>query len=74
MISVDTIAKVRRAHFVEGKKIKRIAREQRLARNTVRSILRAEGETERRYERSEQPMPQLGRSLQRCQVFDHASP
>jgi transposase len=60
MISVDTIAKVRRAHFVEGKKIKRIAREQRLARNTVRSILRAEGETERRYERSEQPMPRLG--------------
>lgn len=57
---MDTIAKVRRAHFVQKKSIKAIAREQRLARNTVRSILRAEGETERRYERREQPMPQLG--------------
>ena len=37
-----------------------IARELRLARNTVRSIVRAEAETERRYERREQPMPQLG--------------
>jgi transposase len=60
MISVDTIAKVRRAHFVDKKKIKAIARELRLSRNTVRSIVRAEEETERRYERREQPMPQLG--------------
>lgn len=34
MISVDTIARVRRAHFVQGKSIKAIARELRLARNT----------------------------------------
>jgi transposase len=60
MISVDTIARVRRAHFVQKKSIKAIARELRLARNTVRSIVRAEVETERRYERREQPMPQLG--------------
>lgn len=60
MISVDTIAKVRRAHFVDKKKIKAIARELRLSRNTVRSIVRAEEETDRRYERREQPMPQLG--------------
>ena len=60
MISVDTIAKVRRAHFVDKKKIKAIARELRLSRNTVRSIVRAQVETERRYERREQPMPQLG--------------
>jgi len=60
MISVDTIAKVRRAHFVDRKKIKAIARELRLSRNTVRSIVRAEEETERRYERRAQPMPQLG--------------
>ena len=60
MISVDTIARVRRAHFVQKKSIKAIARELRLARNTVRSIVRAEAETERRYERREQPMPQLG--------------
>jgi transposase len=60
MISVDTIARVRRAHFVQKKSIKAIARELRLARNTVRSIVRAEAETERRYQRREQPMPQLG--------------
>ena len=60
MISVDTIARVRRAHFVQKKSIKAIARELRLARNTVRSIVRAETETERRYERRDQPMPQLG--------------
>ena len=57
MISVDTIARVRRAHFVQKKAI---ARELRLARNTVRSIVRAAAETERRYAGREQPMPQLG--------------
>lgn len=60
MITVDTIAKVRRAYFVKKKSIKAITRELKLARNTVRSIVRAEQETERRYERREQPMPQLG--------------
>lgn len=60
MITVDTIGRVRRAHFVQKKSIKAISRELRLARNTVRSIIRAEAETERRYERRAQPMPQLG--------------
>lgn len=60
MITVDTIAKVRRLHFVEKRSIKSIARDLRLARNTVRSIVRSDGETERRYERQEQPRPQLG--------------
>jgi transposase len=63
MITVDTIGKVRRAYFVQRRKIKAIARELRLARNTVREIVRA-GETsavtERRYNRKEQPLPQLG--------------
>jgi transposase len=62
MITVDTIAKVRRAHFVEGKAIKRIMRDLRLSRGTVRGIVRAGpgGPPERRYERRKQPLPQLG--------------
>ena len=63
MITVDTIGKVRRAHFVQGKKIKAIAREFRLARNTVRDIVRAgatPGATERQYVRKDQPLPLLG--------------
>ena len=64
MVTVDTIARVRRAYFVQGRKIKAIARDLRLARNTVRDIVRAGNggaeETERRYVRKEQPLPQLG--------------
>lgn len=40
MITVDTIGRVRRAYFVQGRKIKAIARELKLARNTVRDIVR----------------------------------
>jgi transposase len=60
MLTVDTIGKVRRAHFVQGKKIKAIAREMNLARNTVRDIIRADAKTEHRYVRKDQPLPQLG--------------
>ena len=35
MLVVETIAKIRRAHFVDGKSIKQICRELRLSRNTV---------------------------------------
>ena len=69
MISVDTIAKVRRAYFVEKHSIKRIARDLRLARNTVRTIIRAEDETERRYERDHQPMPQLGAFVEKLDAM-----
>ena len=60
MVTVDTIAKVRRAYFVQKRKIKAIARDLKLARNTVRQIVRAEDQTEHRYVRREQPRPRLG--------------
>ena len=62
MITVDTTARVRRAYFVQKRKIKAIARELKLARNTVRDIVRAGagGETVRAYVRKDQPLPQLG--------------
>ncbi len=59
MLVVDTIARIRRAHFVDGKSIKQITREFDLARNTVRRVLRS-GETAFSYERSMQPRPKLG--------------
>jgi transposase len=59
MVSVDTIAKVRRAYFVQRRKIKAIARDLKLARNTVRQIVRTEQQTEHRYVRKEQPRLRL---------------
>jgi transposase len=59
MLVVETIAKIRRAFFVEKKPIKAICREQKLSRRAVRKAIRSEA-TEFRYERSVQPMPKLG--------------
>lgn len=59
MISVETIGKVRRDHFVHGKSIKQICRERGISRNSVRKILRS-GATEGRYERSHAHLPKLG--------------
>ena len=60
---MDTVGRVRRAYFVQGRKIKAIARELKLARNTVRDIVRAGAGgsevTKRKYVRKEQPLPQL---------------
>ena len=56
---MDTIGRVRRAYWVQKKKIKAIARELRLSRGTVRRIVRS-GETAPAYERKEQPLPKLG--------------
>jgi transposase len=59
MVTVETIGRVRHAFHVKGKTIKQISRELRLARNTVRSIVRGE-ETAHSYERKTQPLPKLG--------------
>ena len=56
---MDTIARVRRAFYVQGWPVKRIVRELHVSRNTVRKILRSD-ETEFSYERERQPMPRIG--------------
>jgi transposase len=55
MLVVETIAKIRRAHFSQGKSIKEICRELRVVRKVIRSDA-----TEFRYERSRQPLPRIG--------------
>jgi transposase len=60
MLVVETIGRIRREHFVQGKSIKEIARNLRLSRNTVRKVLRSD-ETSFSYERRVQPRPKLGR-------------
>ncbi len=59
MLVVETVARIRRAHLVQGKTIKAISRELGLSRNTVRKVLRS-GETSFAYEREVQPRPKLG--------------
>jgi len=59
MLVVETIGRIRRAHFVEGRSIKEIARALKLSRNTVRKVLRS-GETSFSYEREVQPRRKLG--------------
>ena len=42
MLIVETIGRIRREYFVQGKSIKEIARDLRLSRNTVRKVLRSD--------------------------------
>src|SRR5215211_1827773 len=55
MLIVESIAKIRRAFFVQGKSIKLICRELRVSRKVIRSEA-----TEFRYEREAQPLPKIG--------------
>ena len=59
MFVVETIARIRRAHFVQGKSIRAICRELRVSRKIVRKVLRSDA-TEFRYEREAQPQPRIG--------------
>jgi transposase len=60
MLVVETIAKIRRAYFRQGKAIKAICRELGVSRKVVRKVIRT-GATEFRYEREDQPLPRIGR-------------
>ena len=59
MLVVETIAKIRRAYFVQKKAIKEICRELSISRKVVRRVLRS-GATEFVYERKVQPQPKIG--------------
>jgi DNA-binding transcriptional regulator LsrR (DeoR family) len=38
MLTVETIGRIRREHFLKGKTIKEIARDLKVSRNTVRRV------------------------------------
>src|ERR1700745_3985540 len=59
MLILESIAKIRRAFFVQGKSIKLICRELRVSRKVVRKVVRSQA-TEFRYEREAQPLPKIG--------------
>ncbi len=59
MLVVETIARIRRDHLVRGVPIKKIARDLRVSKNTVRKVVRGD-ETSYSYERKIQPLPKLG--------------
>lgn len=73
---METIAKIRRLHYVNGKGFKTIARELRLSKNTVKKIIR-EDKTEIGYHRSRQGYRVLGsymESLTQRLSFDLGEP
>ena len=59
MLVVETSARIRRDHLVRGVPIKKIARDLRVSKNTVRKVVRGD-ETSFSYARKIQPMPKLG--------------
>src|SRR5258707_5007565 len=59
MLIVETIAKIRRAFFGQGRSIKAICRELRVSRKVVRKVIRSKA-SEFRYEREAQPLPKIG--------------
>ena len=59
MLVVETIARIRRDHLVKGVPIKKLARDLRVSRNTIRKVVRGDA-TSHTYERTIQPMPKLG--------------
>ena len=75
MLTVETIARVRREH-AKGRSVRAIARSLKLSRETVSKYLRS-GETAPRYERQVQPYPQLAafqKDLERLVEENHRQP
>jgi predicted transcriptional regulator len=70
MLTVETIGRIRREHFIKGKTIREIARDLKVSRNTVRKVLRSR-ETSFEYERdipaTAEAWPMDGRA-RRCVV------
>jgi hypothetical protein len=58
MLVVKTIAKIRRAFFIQQKPIKAICREFWVSRKVVRKVIRSQA-AEFRYERGRQPLPRI---------------
>jgi len=58
MLVVETIAKIRPPHFIDGKSIKQICHELRVSRNPVRKVIRSRA-TDYTYDRTTQPRPQI---------------
>ena len=73
MLVVETIGKIRRAYFVQGKPIKAICRELKVSRKVVRKVLRS-GVTSFEYERHIQPRPKLGRWTAELRARSRARP
>ena len=65
---METIARIRRAHFAQNKSINVICRELRVSRKTVRKVVRSE-ETDFHYEREQQPMPRHGKWRERLDAL-----
>ena len=63
VLCVETIGKIRRRRLVQGESISAIARDLGLSRNTVKRVLRFEGEGFE-YRRTSQPRPKLGPFLE----------
>jgi transposase len=68
MLVVETIAKIRRAYFSQGKAIKEICRDLHVSRKVVRKVIRSNA-TEFRYERSQQPLPRIGPWREQLEVL-----
>jgi transposase len=68
MLVVETIAKIRRLYFAQGRPIKVICRELGLSRKVVRKVIRS-GASEFHYERERQPLPKIGPRRERLDAI-----